>query len=195
MASSTELSTTSQTRWCIFLSPVEPMYMAGRNRTASRPPSTLMDLASYWWPGVFPVTGSGPFLSFLLPIPSPDERAPRHTSRYALPARVRNAASQRLTLVSRCKTSMRGKAWLRTSPYVALPFDSDRDAIGTRRVTASSHLAQRDVAKTSLTPSVRHLAPGAEPHRGSHALGGRAPVPTGAGRIGGRTANRHRKRF
>src|ERR1700719_4790060 len=46
MASSTELSTTSQTRWCRPCSPVEPMYIAGRNRTASNPPSTLIDVAS-----------------------------------------------------------------------------------------------------------------------------------------------------
>src|SRR5712671_6820597 len=47
MASSTELSTTSQTRWCNPISPVDPMYIAGRKRTASMPPSTLMDFASY----------------------------------------------------------------------------------------------------------------------------------------------------
>ena len=35
MASSTELSTTSQTRWCKPNSPVEPIYIAGRLRTAS----------------------------------------------------------------------------------------------------------------------------------------------------------------
>src|SRR5207253_9571374 len=46
-ASSTELSTTSQTRWCKPISPVEPMYMAGRSRTASKPPRTLIDFASY----------------------------------------------------------------------------------------------------------------------------------------------------
>src|SRR2546429_387622 len=50
MASSTELSTTSQTRWCKPISPVEPMYIAGRRRTASRPPRTLIDFASYLWP-------------------------------------------------------------------------------------------------------------------------------------------------
>src|SRR6266446_2745113 len=50
IASSTELSTTSQTRWCKPISPVEPMYIAGRKRTASSPPRTLMDFASYLWP-------------------------------------------------------------------------------------------------------------------------------------------------
>ena len=47
MASSTELSTTSQTRWCKPRGPVLPMYMAGRRRTASRPSRTWMSLASY----------------------------------------------------------------------------------------------------------------------------------------------------
>src|SRR5215472_13946257 len=50
IASSTELSTTSQTRWCKPISPVEPMYIAGRSRTASSPPSTLIDFASYLCP-------------------------------------------------------------------------------------------------------------------------------------------------
>src|ERR1700735_1672003 len=54
MASSTELSTTSQTRWCRPSSPVEPMYMAGRLRTASMPPKTLMDVASYLCPAFPP---------------------------------------------------------------------------------------------------------------------------------------------
>src|ERR1700719_2889746 len=47
MASSTELSTTSQTKWCRPSSPVEPIYIAGRLRTASIPPKTLIDVASY----------------------------------------------------------------------------------------------------------------------------------------------------
>src|ERR1700730_12541885 len=50
IASSTELSTTSQTRWCRPSSPVEPMYIAGRLRTASIPPRTLIEVASYLWP-------------------------------------------------------------------------------------------------------------------------------------------------
>ena len=37
MASSMELSTTSQIRWCRPRASVEPMYMPGRRRTASRP--------------------------------------------------------------------------------------------------------------------------------------------------------------
>src|SRR6195952_4026936 len=47
MASSTALSTTSQTRWCRPRSPVEPMYIPGRLRTASRPSKTLIEIASY----------------------------------------------------------------------------------------------------------------------------------------------------
>src|SRR5690606_19845940 len=42
-ASSTALSTTSQIKWCRPRSPVEPMYMPGRLRTASRPSKTVMD--------------------------------------------------------------------------------------------------------------------------------------------------------
>lgn len=59
IASSTELSTISCTRWCRPRSPVEPMYMPGRLRTASRPSSTWMALASYdlsaWsvWSGIW----------------------------------------------------------------------------------------------------------------------------------------------
>src|SRR5580658_10890111 len=47
MASSTELSTTSQTRWWRPLGPVEPMYMPGRCRTGSRPSRTVMSSDSY----------------------------------------------------------------------------------------------------------------------------------------------------
>ena len=46
-ASSTELSTTSNTMWCSPVpSEVSPMYMPGRLRTASRPLRTLIDSAS-----------------------------------------------------------------------------------------------------------------------------------------------------
>src|SRR5688572_7621899 len=47
MASSTELSTTSWIRWCRPRSPVEPMYMPGRLRTASRPSRTVIEDALY----------------------------------------------------------------------------------------------------------------------------------------------------
>src|SRR5690349_10596805 len=46
-ASSIELSTTSNTRWCRPRSPVSPMYMPGRLRTASSPSRTLMFSAPY----------------------------------------------------------------------------------------------------------------------------------------------------
>src|SRR3712207_5967675 len=46
-ASSTELSTTSHTMWCKPRSPVEPMYMPGRLRTASSPSRTVMEDALY----------------------------------------------------------------------------------------------------------------------------------------------------
>ena len=46
MASSMELSTTSYTRWCRPRTSVEPMYMAGRLRTADNPSRMVMDEAS-----------------------------------------------------------------------------------------------------------------------------------------------------
>src|SRR5437868_12566174 len=53
-ASSIELSTTSYTKWCRPFSPVDPMYMPGRLRTASRPLRTVMDCASYCAPFALP---------------------------------------------------------------------------------------------------------------------------------------------
>ena len=47
MASSTELSTTSQTRWCRPVGPVEPMYIPGRLRTASSPSRMVMSSSVY----------------------------------------------------------------------------------------------------------------------------------------------------
>src|SRR5512138_96030 len=47
IASSTELSTTSYTRWWRPRSPTSPMYMCGRLRTASRPSSTLIASVPY----------------------------------------------------------------------------------------------------------------------------------------------------
>ncbi|OPZ49222.1 MAG: hypothetical protein BWY91_03117 [bacterium ADurb.BinA028] len=46
-ASSTALSTISHTRWCRPRSPVDPMYMPGRLRTASSPSRTVIAEASY----------------------------------------------------------------------------------------------------------------------------------------------------
>ena len=42
-----ELSTISYTRWCRPLSDVEPIYMPGRLRTASRPSSTWISEPPY----------------------------------------------------------------------------------------------------------------------------------------------------
>ena len=47
IASSTELSSNSQTRWCRPVGPVDPMYIPGRSRTGSRPLRTVMSLALY----------------------------------------------------------------------------------------------------------------------------------------------------
>src|SRR4051812_32983748 len=47
IASSTELSTTSQMRWWRPARPVEPMYIPGRLRTGSRPSRTWMSWAPY----------------------------------------------------------------------------------------------------------------------------------------------------
>src|SRR6476620_10773828 len=47
MASSTALSTISCTRWWRPRSPVEPMYMPGRFRTASSPSRTVIEEAPY----------------------------------------------------------------------------------------------------------------------------------------------------
>ena len=55
IASSTELSTTSQMRWCSPLGPVDPMYMPGRFRTASRPSNLSIWAASYFCPWLMPV--------------------------------------------------------------------------------------------------------------------------------------------
>src|SRR5947208_10629671 len=47
IASSTELSTISQTRWCSPVDPTPPMYMPGRLRTGSSPSRTVMSFAEY----------------------------------------------------------------------------------------------------------------------------------------------------
>src|SRR3989338_10054705 len=55
IASSRELSKTSQTRWWSPAELVVPMYMPGRRRTASNPSSTVIELASYEEPHDFGV--------------------------------------------------------------------------------------------------------------------------------------------
>src|SRR3989344_885326 len=47
IASSMELSTTSQIKWCRPSAPVEPIYIPGRFRTGSKPSNTKISLAVY----------------------------------------------------------------------------------------------------------------------------------------------------
>src|SRR5215217_2671651 len=47
IASSTELSRISQTRWCSPAAPTPPMYIPGRLRTGSSPSRTVMSFAVY----------------------------------------------------------------------------------------------------------------------------------------------------
>src|SRR5271154_2629816 len=93
MDSSKELSTTSHTRWWRPISPVEPMYIAGRRRTASRPPSTLIDLASY----LCPACGATP-ASSLSPMNSPLAEAPSRRARslHSLCADIDVLAAQKI---------------------------------------------------------------------------------------------------
>src|SRR5579862_6580383 len=99
MASSTELSTTSQTKWCKPCSVVEPIYMAGRLRTASRSPRTLIEVASYRWPAALPVTVS--FSAIFCA--SPDYRGREGWRRTA----AQNAPFERLA--SPCGSSKNGR--------------------------------------------------------------------------------------
>src|SRR5882762_9349511 len=160
MASSTELSTTSQTRWCKPISPVEPIYIAGRRRTASRPPRTLIDFASYLWPpcGVPPTFSFSPAFS-LSPMFSPGPATSRVYSRrwtdsaqFGVRVRVQNLFS--------VKQGRRACGLIRTSPHPVIPVPPGESE--TRRVPAPSHLAQRDVAKTHVSPGPCPRAPGAK---------------------------------
>src|SRR5664280_128415 len=99
MASSTELSTTSQTRWWSPVGPVDPMYIPGRFRTGSRPSRTVMSPASYVVSptsrtfSVFSATGA-PFQHCL----TEREPALRARSRCALHA-FRTTASARVPIL------------------------------------------------------------------------------------------------
>ena len=55
IASSIELSTISQIKWCNPVTPVEPIYIPGRLRTGFSPSKTWMSLAPYPWAD-FPAT-------------------------------------------------------------------------------------------------------------------------------------------
>src|SRR5215472_3119744 len=125
MASSTESSTTSQTRWCRPISPVEPIYIAGRSRTASRPPSTLIDFASYLWPAACGVT-----LPFSLsPIVTPYSATclRKSAALNGLRANDRMARALKITFLEA------RKAYLRIARRLTLCPDSHRD----RRVSCS----------------------------------------------------------
>src|SRR5664280_2088851 len=96
MASSTELSTTSQTRWWSAGEAVDPMYIPGRFRTGSRPSRTVMSPASYVASptfrtfSVFSATGA-PFQHCLTerePAHRARSRCAAHASGTAAPARV-----------------------------------------------------------------------------------------------------------
>src|SRR6266478_9585621 len=147
MASSTELSTTSQTRWCKPMSPVEPMYIAGRKRTASMPPRTLIDFASYLWPPC----GAPPTFS-LSPMFSPGTATSREWLRRWTDSGqfgVRIRAQKNSFSV---KQGRRACGIFRTSPHPVIPVSPGESE--TRRVPAPSHLAQRDVAKTHVSPGL-----------------------------------------
>src|SRR5580700_6629196 len=166
MASSTELSTTSQTRWCKPISPVEPIYIAGRRRTASRPPRTLIDFASYLWPpcGVPPVFSLSPMFS-------PGSATSRVYLRRRTDSRqfgVR-ARAQKLFL------SEARKACLRNAPCVASPFDPGFAGANPKLVGFLLHPISRSETwrRLMFLQAVDRAAPGAEPNSGSFWLGGR----------------------
>src|SRR6266849_3325655 len=156
IASSTELSTTSQTRWCKPISPVEPMYIAGRRRTASRPPRTLIDFASYLWPpcGVLPTFSLSPIFSpgqQLLACICGVGQTPRNSE---CGSALKNSFS--------VKQGRRACGIFHASPHPVIPVSPGESR--TRRVPAPSHLAQRDVAKTHVSPGQWPRAPGAKPN-------------------------------
>src|SRR6266436_1383352 len=154
IASSTELSTTYQTRWCKPISPVEPMYIAGRRRTASRPPRTLIDFASYLWPpcGVPPAFSLSPMFS---PGPATSRvylRRWTDSGQFGVRVRAQNLFS--------VKQGRRACGIFHASPHPVIPVSPGESR--TRRVPTPSHLAQRDVAKTHVSPGPCPRAPGAK---------------------------------
>src|SRR5712664_2760582 len=156
IASSTELSTTSQTRWCKPISPVEPMYIAGRKRTASSPPRTLMDFASYLWPpcGVTATFSLSPMCS------PPRAISSREPAALHRPRAIRSE-HPRSKKPFGVKQGRRICGLIRASPYPLIPVSPGESR--TRRVPAPSHLAQRDVAKTHVSPGEGPQASGAKP--------------------------------
>src|SRR6266446_4652972 len=168
IASSTELSTTSQTRWCKPISPVEPMYIAGRRRTASRPPRTLIDFASYLWPpcGVLPTFSLSPIFSpgqQLLACTFGVGQTPRNSE---CGSAVKNSFS--------VKQGRRACGIFHASPHPVIPVSPGESR--TRRVPAPSHLAQRDVAKTHVLQVSGPELLARSTISGSHLPGGRVDL-------------------
>src|SRR5580704_1653403 len=127
------------------------MYMAGRRRTASRPSSTLMEVASYCLPPG--LVGSISFSAIC---------SPELFSLRCL-ARARDRRGLRIDAPSACARTINSKTFygsktgepaeccgrlLRTSFPCAAPCDSVRVRTKLVGLLAPSHLAQRDVAKT-----------------------------------------------
>src|ERR1700674_2189983 len=130
------------------------MYIAARRRAASRPPRTLIDFASYLWPPC----GAPPTFS-LSPMYSPGAATSRlclrrwtDSRQFGVRVRAQNSFS--------VKQGRRACGKIRTSPHPLIPVS--RCESETRWVPAPSHLAQRDVAKTHISPGPCPRAPGAE---------------------------------
>src|SRR6266852_3453777 len=139
------------------------MYIAGRRRTASRPPRTLIDFASYLWPPCgAPPTFSLSLTFSLSPMFSPGTATSREWLRRWTDSGqfgVRIRAQKNSFSV---KQGRRACGIFRTSPHPVIPVSPGESE--TRRVPAPSHLAQRDVAKTHVSPGQWPRAPGAKPN-------------------------------
>src|SRR6267378_8402113 len=121
------------------------MYIAGRRRTASSPPRTLIDFASYLWPpcGVLLTFSLSPMSSPGVAIADVDLRRRTDPEPFGASVRAQNSFS--------AKQARRVCGIFRASPYPVIPASPGESE--TRRVPAPSHLAQRDVAKTHVSPS------------------------------------------
>src|SRR5882762_8395018 len=120
------------------------MYIAGRRRTASSPPRTLIDFASYLWPpcGVLLTFSLSPMSSPGVAIADVDLRRRTDPEPFGASVRAQNSFS--------AKQARRVCGIFRASPYPVIPVSPGESE--TRRVPAPSHLAQRDVAKTHVSP-------------------------------------------
>src|SRR5690348_8989527 len=147
------------------------MYIAGRSRTASSPPNTLIDFASYWCPGPLPVTVSFSLSPMELPqfvpcgvrcicgrrIVGPQwtdfERAalPHPTAKLSLLKQGRRACGFN-------GTSIRAvPVFAGPTPHPLIP--SALGSAGTRRIPASSRPAHRDAAKAHSYPGPNSSSP------------------------------------